>query len=310
MKSMRIINPGILSTVQDAGRFGMFAHGLPPSGAMDQYSFQIGNILVGNPRNAAALETTLQGLKVEFLRKTTIALTGADTSPRLNREKAPLWRSFSVEAGDTLSLGTTRKGLRSYLCIHGGFEVEEVLGSRSTFVRGGIGSVLKKDGILETPEPDDHERYVDRNLPARYIPTFEEEPMIRVLPGPQADHFTDKGLATFYGSTYRLGIYSDRQACRTQGPAIEIEKGPGIITDPIPTGSIQVPGDGLPIILLRDCQITGGYAKIAIVAKVDLDRVGQMRPGDKIRFKKIDRAAALGLWREYKELLDRIENSI
>jgi biotin-dependent carboxylase-like uncharacterized protein len=288
----------------------MFAYGLPPSGAMDQYSFQIGNILVGNPRNAAALEATLKGLKVQFLQKMTIALTGADSAPRLNRERAPLWQSFRVEPGDSLTFGTAKKGLRSYLCVHGGLKVQEILGSRSTFVRGNIGSVLKKDDTLETTGPVNHEQDADRSLPARYLPEFEEEPVIRVLPGPQVEYFTEKGLATFYGSTFRIGIYSDRQACRTEGPAVEIKKGPGIITDPIPTGSIQIPGDGLPIILLRDCQITGGYAKIAVVAKADLDRVGQMKPGDKMRFKKIDRAEGLRLWREYNDLLNRIENSI
>ncbi|NIO12266.1 MAG: hypothetical protein GTO40_31305, partial [Deltaproteobacteria bacterium] len=129
---------------------------------------------------------------------------------------------------------------------------------------------------------------------------------IRVLMGPQADYFTPRGVDTFLNSTYRLSPQSDRQGCRTDGPAIEIAKGPGIITDPIPLGAIQVPGDGKPIILLRDAQVTGGYAKIAIVARADMDRLGQMMPGDEIRFQRISRQTAIDLLMEERRRLDEV----
>ena len=307
---MKIINPGMLTTVQDGGRFGLLPYGLPPSGAMDQYSFQIGNMLADNNRNAAALETTFQGLRVQFLQNSTIAVTGAEADIQWNHDQAPLWRSFRVKAGDTLRFGAVKRGLRSYLCVHGGIEAEEMLGSCSTFVRGNIGAVLKKDDIVQISPSKKHEELFDRVLPDRYLPVFDSETMIRVLPGPQVDYFTDKGSAIFYGSTYCLSGYSDRQACRTEGPAVEINKGPGIITEPVPMGSVQIPGDGKPIILLRDCQVTGGYAKIAVVIKVDLDRIGQLKPGDGLRFLKINQAEALKLWRESIELMDRIESDI
>ena len=310
MESIKIINPGMLTTVQDGGRFGLLPYGLPPSGAMDQYSFQIGNILVGNTRTAAALETTFQGFEVQFLQNLTIAVTGADVDIQLKNEPAPLWRSFRVKAGDILSFGAVKNGLRSYLCVHGGIEVVKILGSSSTFVRGNIGSVLKKDDIIETCQSTEHEKFIDRFLPDKYLPVFVSKTVIRVMDGPQADYFTEMGLATFYDSIYCLSSYSDRQGCRTEGPAVEIKKGPGIITEPIPIGSIQVPGDGMPIILLRDCQVTGGYAKIAIVVKVDLDRIGQMKPGDNLRFLKVGQAEALKLWRERNNLMDGIESVI
>jgi allophanate hydrolase subunit 2 len=124
--------------------------------------------------------------------------------------------------------------------------------------------------------------------------------------GPQEDHFTHRGIATLLNSTYRISPQSDRQAFRTEGPAIEIAKGPGIITDPIPPGSVQVPGDGKPIIMLRDAQVTGGYAKIAIVARVEMDRLGQMMPGDEIRFRRISRQTSIDLLMEAKRCLDEL----
>jgi len=143
-------------------------------------------------------------------------------------------------------------------------------------------------------------------LPPECRPDFSCSDPIRVLMGPQEDYFTPRGIATLLNSTYLISPQSDRQACRTEGPAIEIAKGPGIITDPIPPGAVQVPGDGKPIILLRDAQTTGGYAKIATVARVDMDRLGQMMPGDEIRFRRISRQMSIDLLMEEKHRLDEL----
>lgn len=306
MKAFKIINPGIQTTVQDLGRWGLMKYGIPPSGAMDQCSFVIGNLLLPNPENAAALETTVQGLKLQALSSVTISITGADLDPWLNDQPAPQWTTFTMKEGDVLHFKKRKEGLRSYVAVQGGFDVPKVLGSRSTFVRGRIGTILREGEILNIC-PSGSEASEDiLTLPQEYRPDFNRTDPIRLMMGPQEDNFTPRGIATLLNSTYRISPQSDRQAFRTEGPAIEIAKGPGIITDPIPPGAVQVPGDGKPIILLRDAQVTGGYDKIAMVARVEMDSLGQMVPGDTIHFQCIDRQTAIDLLMEQKRSLDEL----
>jgi biotin-dependent carboxylase-like uncharacterized protein len=192
-----------------------------------------------------------------------------------------------------LSFSKRVDGCRAYLAIRGGIHSTEFLHSRSVFSKGQMGRSLVKDDIVcvETPlaEPND----ALREIPTESRPSFSAPHTIRVILGPQTDHFTPRGIETFLSSEYRLSPQSDRQGLRTVGPAIEFATGPDIITDPTPLGAIQVPGDGQPIILHRDGQVTGGYAKIAVVASVDLDRCAQIFPGDAIRFEAISREQAL-----------------
>jgi len=281
-------------------------YGIPQSGAMDQRSFVIGNLLLQNPENAAALETTLQGLKLQALTRVTISITGADLDPWLNDKPAPQWTAFTVKEGEVLHFRKRKEGLRTYVAVQGGFDIPKVLGSRSTFVRGRIGAALRKGEILSICNFDSEVLENILTLLQEYRPDCNRTDPIRLLMGPQEDYFTPQGIATLFNSTYRIGPQSDRQAFRTEGPAIEIAKGPGIITDPIPPGAIQVPGDGKPIILLRDAQVTGGYAKIATVARVDMDRLGQMMPGDVIRFRRISRQTSIDLLMEEKRRLDKL----
>lgn len=306
MKAFRIVKPGIQTTVQDLGRSGLMKYGMPRSGAMDQRSFAIGNLLLRNSDNAAALETTLQGLKLQAFTRVTICITGADLDPWLNDQPAPQWATFTMKKGDVLHFKKRREGFRAYLAAQGGFDVPKVLGSRSTFVRGRIGTILREGEILSIYPFDSEASENVLTLPQEYRPDFNRTDPIRLLMGPQEDYFTPRGIATLLNSTYRISAQSDRQAFRTEGPVIEIAKGPGIITDPIPPGAIQVPGDGKPIILLRDSQVTGGYAKIAIVARAEMDSLGQMMPGDTIRFQCIDRQTALNLLYEEAHRLDKL----
>lgn len=306
MKAFKVINPGIQTTVQDLGRPGLMKYGIPTSGAMDQRSFVIGNLLLRNPDNTAALETTLQGLKLQALTRVTISITGADLDPWLNDQPAPQWTAFTMKEDDVLHFKKRKKGLRAYVAMQGGFDVPEVLGSRSTYVRGRIGIVLREGEILSICPSNSGASESVLTLPQERRPDLNRTDPIRLIMGPQEDHFTPRGIATLLNSTYRISPQSDRQAFRTEGPAIEIAKGPGIITDPIPPGSVQVPGDGKPIIMLRDAQVTGGYAKIAIVARVEMDRLGQMMPGDEIRFQRISRQTAVDLLMEAKRCLDEL----
>jgi len=306
LKVFKVINPGIQTTFQDLGRPGLMKYGLPPSGAMDLRAFAIGNLLLRNSENAAALETAVQGLKLQALTRVTIAITGADLDPWLNDQPAHQWTAFAMKEGDVLHFKKRKKGLRAYVAVQGGFDVPEVLGSRSTYVRGRIGAILREGETLSTYTFDSGASESVLNLPQECRPDLNRTEPIRLIMGPQEDYFTPRGIATLLNSTYRISPQSDRQAFRTEGPAIEIAKGPGIITDPIPPGSVQVPGDGKPIIMLRDAQVTGGYAKIAIVARVDMDRLGQMMPGDEIRFRRISRQTAVDLLMEQERCLDEL----
>ena len=310
MKAFRIIQPGVHTTVQDSGRFGLMKYGIPLSGAMDQYSYRIGNLLVSNPEGAASLEITLQGLIIESLIPVTVAITGADLSPYLGDVPVPQWDSFTMEKGETLNFKRRRKGLRAYLAVRGGIDVPVILGSKSTFIRGKIGKPLMEGEIIEIGGFHATSPINKAPLPEEYIPDFRHGDPIRVLMGPQEDYYTPRGIETFLTSFYKITSRADRMAYRTEGPPIEIAKGPGIISEPIPRGSIQVPGDGQPIILLRDAQVTGGYAKIATVIKADMDRLGQMMPGNRIQFQRIKRDEALELLIEGKNRFEAIKKLI
>ncbi len=275
---------------------------------MDQGSFVIANFLLRNPSNAAALETTLQGLQLQALTKVAISITGADLDPWLNDQPAPQWTAFTMREGDALYFKKRRRGLRAYVAVQGGIDVPEVLGSRSTYIRGRIGAVLRGGETLSICRFDSGGAGNGFTLPEEYQPDFNRADPIRVLMGPQDDYFTPRGIATFLKSTYRISPQCDRQGFRTEGPTIEMAQGSGIISDPIPPGSIQVPGDGKPIVLLRDAQVTGGYAKIAIVARVEMDSLGQMMPGDAIRFQRIERQKALDLLYEETQRINRIRD--
>lgn len=292
METFRVRKAGPLTTVQDAGRDALRRFGVPVSGAMDQFAYRTGNRLVENPPGSASLEITLHGLTLEALATVEIAITGADLEPTADGQPAPQWETFELRAGQLLRFARRVRGCRAYLAVRGGIEAPVFLGSRSTFVRGQMGAPVATGGVLSIADPlpplgRTHIWPRDRR---RSIP---DQFMIRVTAGPQQDCFTPAGLLTFFNSEYRVHPNSDRQGIRTEGPAIEIASGPGIISDPTPLGSIQVPGDGRPIILHRDGQSTGGYAKIARVISADLDWFAQMVPGDALRFQLVSREEAM-----------------
>jgi len=307
LKAFKVINPGIHTTIQDCGRYGFMKYGIPTSGAMDQYSYQVGNLLLGNSDNSASLEITSHGLITEAIIPVTVAITGGDLSPYLNDYPALQWAPVAMKKGDILYFKRRRKGFRAYLAVEGGFDTPESFGSKSAFIKGKIGVVLTKGDLLYIGSSDETKPIKIITLSREYIPDFNKQEPIRVLLGPQEDYFTSRGIDTFLNSIYIITSQSDRMAYRTDGPPIEIAKGPGIISDPIPRGAIQVPADGKPIILLRDAQVTGGYAKIATVISVDMDRLGQMMPGDKIRFRQISREMAIELLIEKKRKLDELK---
>jgi len=287
LKAFKVRNPGAACTIQDGGRPGMRRYGIPVSGAMDQFSYRIGNLLVGNCETDASLEITLMGLELEAMMPVAIAVTGAHLAAHINGDPAPLWCVINLDKGDWVSFKGCIKGSRAYVAVRGGIAADAVYGSRSTFLRGGIGKPLKKGGVISVASDDTAGPALRRALSPELRPSFDGPQVIRVMRGPQADRFTAKGMKTFFGSTYQLTPHSDRQGLRTAGPAIKFADGGDIISDPTPLGAVQVPSDGQPIILHRDGQVTGGYPKIGIVASVDLDRLARLAPGDEMRFKEI-----------------------
>jgi antagonist of KipI len=306
LKAITVIKPGPLTTVQDAGRPGLQRYGIPSSGAMDQFAYRIANLLVGNPPGGAALEVMLPGLVIEAQSRLIVAITGADLAARRSEEAAPFWTTFTMERGEQLSFTHRKTGCRAYVAVRGGFEAAEFLGSKSTFLKGRMGAPLKAGDTLSTSGFLPPASKLQRSLPEQFRPALASPQAIRVILGPQTDSFTQRGLDTFHQAVYSISPRSDRQGIRTEGPPIESERGPDIISDPTPLGAIQVPGDGKPIILHRDGQVTGGYAKIGKVIAADLDRFGQMVPGDSIRFAPVSRDEALRLAEEARRQMDVI----
>jgi len=304
--SLLINNPGIQTTVQDLGRRGLGRYGLPACGAMDRLALITGNLLLGNKPDCAALETILHGLKIKALKEATLTITGGDLAPHLNARPVEMWTVFKMNPGDILHLKQTQTGFRAYICIQGGIDAPVYSGSRSVYPRGKMGRILRKGDTVNIFPASITFPLQPVKLPAAFYPDYDRESPIQVLPGPQMDHFSRKGKKTFLNSDYTLTSRIDRQGICLKGPSIKHRKNPGIITDPTPQGAIQVPGDGQPIILLRDAQITGGYAKIGVVTRTDLDRLSQAKPGDKIRFRLIDRNEGLRLWSNSKQKLDKL----
>jgi biotin-dependent carboxylase-like uncharacterized protein len=286
---LRVMAPGLATSLQDLGRFGHQALGVPVSGALDEPSLRVANALVGNAEDEACLEIRMIGptLRVDAP-AVRVALAGTDTQLEiLSGSRVPAWRSVRLERGQSFCIGMVRDSSCAYLAVEGGFDVPAVFGSRATYARGGFGGfdgrALKEGDRLPLRLASAPRR---QELRAAMRPE-EATGAIRVVLGPQDDHFTAEALRTFLASAYSITPHSDRMGLRLAGPALEHRSGHDILSEGIASGSIQVPGTGQPIILLADRQTTGGYPKIATVASADLPRLGRARPGDQLRFRAV-----------------------
>ncbi|MGH2531628.1 MAG: 5-oxoprolinase subunit PxpB [Thermomicrobiales bacterium] len=302
--TIRVREAGLLTTVQDLGRPGLMRFGVAPGGVLDRAALILGNRLVGNDPDAAGLEITLVGPVLEFAGEAVVAITGGDLGARLNGATMPRWRPVAVRAGDTLSFKPGGRGARAYLCVAGGIAVEPVLGSRSTDLAGGFGGVegraLVAGDVVPLGEPSAPLARLLRRRLAVALPDQDRALTARVVLGPQTDRFTPDGVAAFLGNRYVVSGKADRTGIRLAGPAIGHSRGADLLSEGITHGAVQVPGDGQPIVLLAARQTIGGYPKIATVIGADLDRLGQARPGDTIRFVEVTaeeaRAATLAYW--------------
>lgn len=292
--SLHVLAPGLLTTVQDDGRHGMLAFGVGIAGAADAYSYTIANLLAGNPAHAAALEIALTGPTLRLRRAARIAICGADIDAHAGDIALPGWRPIDVPAECTLVLGPCRRGARAYLAIDGGIAVPRVLGSRSTDLRGGFGGwhgrALRTGDIL----PLGAARNADRVAGGIHVAPwwtdhepdlfFAESIAVRVLPGSDATAPND-GL---YAQEFVVAAASDRQGLRLHGQPLRLADPRERISEPVVPGTIQLPPDGQPIVLLGDAQTVGGYARIGHVIAADLPRLAQRRTGQRIRFIAVD----------------------
>ena len=292
-----------LLTVQDSGRPGYRKLGIPVSGFMDDYSARMANYLVGNPGSSPLLEFLLAGPTLKFNASVVFAVAG-DAEVRLNGLPIEPWTSYWAKRGDILEVGTLKSGLYGYIAFAGGVKCEKLLGSCSAYPKANLGRALKAGDRLSLGYAilTGRER---RYLPPELRPDYSgREREILVVLGPNLEHFTDGGVETFLGSEYTVTPESDRMGYRMDGPVIEhSQKGADIITEPLAPGTVQVPANGKPIVMMRDAQTTGGYAKIATVISADLPILAQSRPGTKVRFR------AVGV-EEAREILRRREKTL
>jgi antagonist of KipI len=307
-RTIHVLKPGFLTTVQDLGRPRYQRFGMPVAGAMDAFACRAANRLVGNPDSAAVLEVTIVGPTLLFEQNAVIALTGGQLSPCLDRVPLPMWTSLVISAGAHVSFGRQVNGARSYLAVAGGFDVPPVLGSRSTHIRshtGGFhGRALIKDDRLEWGSPPRGAvTRVERSIPKELRPAYAAHPTLRIILGPQTDFFEQEAVAALTTSRYTVSSDSDRMGYRLSGPALTHRSVAEMISDATPIGSLQVPPNRQPILLMADRQTTGGYPKIAVVISADLSVAAQLMPGHTVGFSEVTVAQAHALLREHEALL-------
>ena len=311
--SITVLNPGLLTTVQDQGRIGYQQFGVSVSGVMDPRSASLANILVGNDEKEAVLECTMMGPHLQFNQANCIAITGGDLMPTLDGKPIPNYTAVKVEAGQVLKFTMPKTGCRAFIAFAGGLDIPEVMGSRSTYMKAKIGGVegrkLAKDDVIGFRAPKAELKNMNfRSMASEFVP--RKEYTVRVVLGPQDDYFTDAGIQTFLSEVYSVTAEFDRMGCRLEGAVIQHKDGGDIISDGIAFGAIQVPSSGNPIIMLGDRQTTGGYTKIANVISADFRILAQLKQGDKVRFEKVSVKAAQDALLTQRAALKTIRNAL
>ncbi len=299
--ALEALAPGLFTTVQDLGRWGYQASGVSVSGAMDPAALRAANALVGNEPGAAALEITLLGPSLRALEACTVAVAGAELEVRLNGRPAPT--VLELRRGDELELGRVTRGARAYLALAGGIQVPVVLGSCSTYTRAGFGGlegrVLQAGDVLHMGERDDA-AVVRHDTGDTHVPLPRgDEVTVRVVLGPQDNHFSAETIAEFLSVPFRVSSDADRMGYRLADHPLKHSGPAEIVSDGVVLGSIQVPPHGNPIVMLADRPSVGGYPKIATVISADVRLVAQCRPGMRLRFRQVSAAEARqALWQE------------
>lgn len=312
--SLRVINPGFISTIQDFGRIGFASSGIPQSGVMDTYTPLLLNILLGNKYNEAVIEMNLLGGEYEFLESNLFVLGGADSYIYLNGDSILNYRVYLANKGNILKIGMFKRGVRLYLGVYGGFDLPIIMGSKSTDMKLKIGGIegrrLKSGDNIKFLNP----KISINNLSQRWIYDWlvkeDLTKSIRVILGPQQDYFTAKGLKNFLNSSYTISVNSDRMGLRLDGTSIEHKHLADIPSDAIAFGAIQVPQNGKPIILMADRQTTGGYAKIANIISFDIPRLSQTSLNSQINFEIINIKDAQNLLKQRFNFINKLNDKL
>lgn len=305
---------GMLTSVQDLGRWGYQSSGVPVAGAMDLPALRIGNAMLGNPEGAAALEVTLLGPEIEVKGSGAAVFAGADLGFSVNGASVGSWQAVVLNDGDVITFkGPKGKGCRGNLCFAGGVDIPPVMNSRSTYIRAKIGGIegraLKIGDVIKIGEPSVLWKKLEGFcLPADLDPTPDEAAPLAIITGLQEDAFTEEGKKLLFESEYTITAESDRMGCRLEGAKIEhTEKGADIVSDAIPLGAVQIPGHGMPIIMLADRQTTGGYTKIGVLAPLSMEALVQKMPGSKVRFRRADVTEGAAEQMRIKEAVRRVK---
>ncbi|NQX59300.1 biotin-dependent carboxyltransferase family protein [Paenibacillus qinlingensis] len=298
--SFEVIKPGLLSAIQDEGRYGYRKHGVIVSGPMDHFAHRAANLLVGNGSEAATLEMTLQGPILIAQSDMLVAICGADMGAKVDGDSAPMWQPFVLHAGSELSVGYAVEGCRSYLAAHGGFKSDYILGSRSTYQRAAIGGyegrTLRIGDVLEVEKGGLASDVVNEvELQSKFVsskirPDYHDNPTIRIVRGREASIFTPNSWSRLLSQSFFVTSQSDRMGYRLASESkLELEAGLSyeMISEAVVAGTIQVPSSGQPILLMADCQTTGGYPRIGHVITADLPLVAQVKPGGQLRFQEV-----------------------
>jgi len=323
--ALRVQRAGILSTLQDLGRYGSQRFGVPVGGVMDEYSHRVANLVVGNDEREATLEITLAGPRLEFTRDALVGLCGGEFDSTIDGRAVPMARPVQVRTGSVLDIGACRMGCRAYLAVAGGFDVPLVMGSKSTYLRAGLGGfegrALRRGDLLPTgkarrslyPELRDKSarhgplRYPRWSVKANSAFLAHSHHRIRFVPGRHWERFSESIRQQFSNAEFRIGRDSDRMGYRLEGVVLVLDPPLEIQSEAVTFGSIQLPPDGRPIVLMASRQTIGGYPRMGEVASVDLPLLAQLPPGDTVRFEAItlDASQMLYIQRERELALTR-----
>ncbi|MFT2011127.1 biotin-dependent carboxyltransferase family protein [Pontibacter sp. 13R65] len=329
--SLKIEKPGLLTTIQDLGRFGHQQEGIIVSGAMDCVALRLANLLVGNPERAAVIEAVVQGPHIRFQKDMLLAITGADLSPTIAGEPVSMYRPVLVRKGSLLTFGAPRAGCYSYVAVAGSFELSPVLGSYSTYLKAGIGGVqgraLRAGDVFNCGKVKAGKVFSASSFPASanghtafvpahwypdpsLFPVYQEQPTLRVVRGPEYDLLSENSKQYLWTGKYQISLRSDRMGYHLQGAPLVMATPKELISSAVTFGTIQVPNRGNPIILMADHQTTGGYPRIGQVITADLPLLAQAGPGRIIQFTEVTLQEAHQHYLQLEQNLDTIKRGI
>ena len=306
---LEVLDVSGLVTFQDTGRRGWQGFGVPVSGPMDWFAHRAANALTGNPLDSAAIEVGLGEAVFQARQDCVVAVTGAGYEVATYIWTFPLWTSFYVRAGLHIHVKKINGGNWAYLAAAGGFDVHSVLGSRSTYLRGGLGDSIHAGDLLHIGKPAcEFDELAARTFPVGEYMVYCQSPIVEVIPGPQKERFTDDGIQTFLNSEYTLSTSFDRMGYRLEGKPIAYASDAGMISEGMTIGSVQVPASGQPIVMMADGPTAGGYPKIANVTRASLPLLAQCKAGvSRVQFRETTVESAQA---QYRELFKGLQTNV